>query len=154
MRPAFRARQKELGELNAILADNISGMREIKAFNREDIEASRISVRIDNYRNSMLRALRLMATFGPAVEWSAALGTVVVVFFGGRLAFEQVLTPGDLVAFFAYLGQFYQPVRQLTMAWEGIQEAAAGADRVVELLDEEPDVDTIRAPSGPTHRAR
>lgn len=154
VRPAFRARQKELGELNAILADNISGMREIKAFNREDIEASRISVRIDNYRNSMLRALRLMATFGPAVEWSAALGTVVVVFFGGRLAFEQVLTPGDLVAFFAYLGQFYQPVRQLTMAWEGIQEAAAGADRVVELLDEEPDVDTIPGAVPLTERAQ
>lgn len=140
VRPAFRERQKELGELNAILADNISGIREIMAFNREDIEAVRISGRIDNYKNSLLRALRLMATFGPAVEWSAALGTVVVVYFGGRLAFQQVLTPGELVAFFAYLGQFYQPVRQLATAWEGIQEAAAGADRVVELLDETPDV--------------
>ncbi len=140
MRPAFRARQKELGELNAILADNISGIREIMAFNREDIEAVRISGRIDNYKNSLLRALRLMATFGPAVEWSAALGTVVVVYFGGRLAFQQVLTPGELVAFVAYLGQFYQPVRQVATAWEGIQEAAAGADRVVELLDETPDV--------------
>ncbi len=143
VRPAFRERQRQLGELNAILADNISGMREIKAFNREDIEASRISNRIENYKNSLLRALRLMATFGPAVEWSAALGTVLVVYYGGRLAFQKVITPGELVAFFAYLGSFYGPIRQLTTAWEGIQEAAAGADRVVELLDATPDVDDL-----------
>jgi len=143
VRPAFRERQKELGELNAILADNISGIREIKAFTREDVEARRISARIENYKNSLLRALRLMATFGPAVEWSASLGVVIVLYFGGRLAFQELLTLGDLAAFFLYLNQFYTPIRQLTMAWEGIQEAAAGADRVAELLDEEPDVDDL-----------
>ncbi len=141
VRPAFRRRQKELGELNAIVSDNLSGIREIKAFTREPVEQARISERIENYKGSLLHALRLMATFGPAVEWSAALGTVIVVFFGGRLAYTGVLSPGDLVAFFAYLGQFYQPIRQLTQSWEAIQEASAGADRVFQLLDEEPDVD-------------
>lgn len=143
VRPAFRKRQEQLGELNAILASNISGIREIKAFTREDVEAVRVSRRIDDYKNSMLDALRLMATFGPAVEWSASLGGVIVIYFGGRLAFQQVLTPGDLAAFFLYLNQFYTPIRQLASAWEGIQEAAAGADRVVELLDQEPDVDDL-----------
>jgi ATP-binding cassette, subfamily B, bacterial len=140
VRPAFRERQKELADLNATLADNLSGIREIKAFTREETEAMRISHHIDRYRDSMLRALRLMATFQPFVEFSSSLGTIVVIYFGGRLAFQQVLSIADLVAFFLYLEMFYQPVRNLSAVWEQFQEALAGADRVTELLEEEPDV--------------
>jgi len=140
VRPAFRERQQELGELNATLNDNLSGIREIKAFTREEVEAGRVSEHIDRYRDSMLKALRLMATFHPFVEFSSSLGTVGLIYFGSRLVLRQVLPLEDLVAFFLYLGQFYQPIRALSNAWEGIQEALAGAERVAELLDETPDV--------------
>jgi ATP-binding cassette subfamily B protein len=140
VRPAFRARQNELGELNATLNDNLSGIREIKAFTREETEAGRVSTHIDRYRDSMLKALRLMATFRPFVEFTSTLGTVGLIYFGGKLALGRVLPLEDLVAFFLYLGQFYQPVEALSGAWEGIQEAMAGAERVAELLDESPDV--------------
>ena len=140
VRPAFRARQKELGELNASLNDNLSGIREIKAFTREEIEASRVGKYIVRYRDSMLRALKLMSVFGPFVEFASSLGTIVVIYFGGQLAFKQTLPIEDLVAFFLYLEMFYQPVRVLSGVWEGVQEALAGADRVSELLDETPDV--------------
>ena len=140
VRPAFRERQKELGELNATLNDNLSGIREIKAFTQEEREALRIRTHIHNYRDSLLRALRLMATFQPFVEFASSLGTVVVIYFGGRLAFQEVLSIADLVAFFLYLEMFYQPVRALSGAWESVQEALAGGDRVAELLQEEPEV--------------
>jgi len=140
VRPAFRTRQVELAELNASINDNLSGIREIKAFVRETIEESRISRRIDNYRDSLLRALKLMAVFGPFVEFASSLGTVVVIYFGGRLAFNQQLAIEDLVAYFLYLELFYQPVRVLGSVWENIQEALSGAERVGELLDESPDV--------------
>jgi ATP-binding cassette, subfamily B, bacterial len=140
VRPAFRNRQKELAELNASINDNLSGIREIKAFTREEAEAGRIGTHIDRYRDSLLHALRLMATFNPLVEFSSSLGYIVVVYFGGVLAFRQTLSLGDLVAFFLYLNMFYQPVRALTGVWEQIQEAMAGADRVAELLAEEPEV--------------
>jgi ATP-binding cassette subfamily B protein len=140
VRPAFRERQSELGELNASLNDNLSGIREIKAFTREEVEASHIGEHIDRYRDSMLKALRLMATFRPFVEFVSSLGTVGLIYFGGRLVLGQVLPLEDLVAFFLYLSQFYEPVRALSGAWEGIQEALAGAERVAELLDETPDV--------------
>jgi len=140
VRPAFRERQKELGELNAALNDNLSGIREIQAFTREDVEAKRIDGSINRYRDSLLHALRLMATFQPFVNLSSSLGTIVVIYFGGRLALQQVLPIEDLVAYFLYLDMFYQPVRSLSGAWEHIQEALAGADRVAELLDEVPDV--------------
>ncbi|MEZ4634109.1 MAG: ABC transporter ATP-binding protein [Caldilineaceae bacterium] len=141
VRPAFRVRQRELGELNAILQDNLSGIREIKTFTREDTEAQRISLRINNYKNSLLHALKMMATFEPFINFSSALGLIVVIYFGGRMALSGALPIEDLVAFFLYLEMFYQPVRHLSSAWEQVQEALAGAERVSELLDEEPDVD-------------
>ncbi|MCY4081202.1 MAG: ABC transporter ATP-binding protein [Caldilineaceae bacterium] len=140
VRPAFRERQAELGELNAILQDNLSGIREIKTFTRERMESERIGVRIDNYKRSLLHALRLLATFEPFVHFASALGVVVVIYFGGRLALGGELPIEDLVAFFLYLELFYQPVRHLSHAWEAIQEALAGAERVSELLHEEPDI--------------
>jgi len=146
VRPAFRERQKELGQLNATLNDNLSGIREIKAFTQEDREALRIEKHIYRYRDSMLRALRLMATFEPFIDFASSLGTVIVIYVGGRLAFQRTLPLADLVAFFLYLDLFYQPVRSLSGAWESIQEALAGGDRVAELLDEEPEVsETDRA---------
>ncbi len=140
VRPAFRERQKVLGDLNATLNDNLSGIREIKAFTREQDELHRIGVKIDRYRQSLLRALRLMATFQPFVEFTSSLGSIVVIYFGGQLAFNQTLSVADLVAFFLYLEMFYQPVRNLSTAWENIQGALAGADRVGDLLEEEPEI--------------
>ncbi len=138
--PAFHRRQHDLGELNATLQDNLSGMREIKTFTRETAEAERVAKRIYKYRDSNLRALKLMATFEPFVNLAAGAGVIVVIFFGGRMALAGTLPVADLVTFFLYLELFYQPVRQLSAAWEQLQEAVAGAERVTELLDETPDV--------------
>jgi ATP-binding cassette subfamily B protein/subfamily B ATP-binding cassette protein MsbA len=140
VRPAFRIRQQELGNLNAMLNDNLSGIREIKAFTREAQEAVRIDERIDVYYRSNLRALKLMATFQPFVDFTSSIGTLIVIYFGGRLALQGVLPVSDLVAFFLYLEMFYAPVRNLSNAWEAIQSSLAGADRVAGLMaeDEEP----------------
>jgi ATP-binding cassette subfamily B protein/subfamily B ATP-binding cassette protein MsbA len=140
VQPAFRHRQKELGELNAVLNDNISGIREIKAFSREEAEAERIGISIDRYKSSLLRALRLMAMYSPFIEFTSSLGMLIVLFFGGRLAFEGQLSIADLVAFFFYLEMFYAPVRVLGNAWENVQQSLAGADRVADLLDESPEM--------------
>ncbi len=140
VRPAFRLRQVELGELNAALNDNISGIREIQAFTREDSEADRIWSRIVRYRDSLLRALRLMAVFHPSIEFTASLGTIVLIYFGGRLVLHGELPIADLVAYFLYLELLYQPVRALGSAWESVQQSLAGADRIAELLEQEPDV--------------
>lgn len=141
VRPAFSARQKELGELNAILNDNLSGMREIKTFTREDQELHRIRWRIDSYRDSLLHALKMMAIFQPFIQFTSALGTIVVIYFGGRLILQQTLSVADLVGFFLYLELFYQPLHHLSDAWEKIQESVASADRVAELLEEKIEAD-------------
>lgn len=140
VRPAFRERQKELGNLNAILNDSLSGIREIKAFTREEEEMQRVDQGINRYRASLLGALKLMAIFQPFVEFTSSLGQLIVIYFGGRLALQGVLSVADLVAFFLYLEIFYQPVRDLSNAWEAIQGSLAGADRVADLLAEQPEM--------------
>jgi len=140
VRPAFRARQSKLGELNAALNDNLTGVREIKAFAREELELVRVGDRIKQYRDSMLRALRLMATFHPLIEFSSSLGTIVLIYFGGRFILGQTLAIEDLVAFFLYLELLYQPVRELSRVWESFQQALVGAERVNDLFMEAPSV--------------
>ncbi len=154
VRPAFRFRQKELGDLNALLNENIAGIREIKAFTREQAESYRVGERIDRYRSALLRALRLMATFSPFIEFASSLGMLVVIYFGGQLAYQGLLPIGDLVAFFLYLEILYQPIRNLSSAWESVQTALAGADRVSELLDQAPEIEDQTRPlplSEPVH---
>ena len=146
VRPAFRRRQHDVGELNAVLNDSIAGIREIKAFNRESEQLDRVENGIEQYRVSLLTALRLMAIFQPFIDFSTSIGQLVVIFFGGQLALQGILPVADLVAFFLYLEMFYQPIRALGMSWENVQEAMAGFDRVAELLNEEPDV---TAPADP-----
>lgn len=146
VRPAFRRRQHEVGELNAILNDSIAGIREIKAFNRESEQLERVELGIERYRVSLLTALRLMAIFQPFIDLSTSIGQLVVIFFGGQMALQGTLPIADLVAFFLYLEMFYQPIRALGMSWENVQEAMAGFDRVSELLSESPEV---RSPADP-----
>jgi len=147
VRPAFRRRQREVGELNAILNDSIAGIREIKAFNRESEQLERVEIGIERYRVSLLTALRLMAIFQPFIDLSTSIGQLVVIFFGGQMALQGILPIADLVAFFLYLEMFYQPIRALGMSWEQVQEAMAGFDRVSELLSEEPDVTSPPEPT-------
>lgn len=139
VRPAFRKRQKELGDLNALLNDNVSGIREIKAFTREEQELKRVYTGIDRYRSSMLGALKLMAIFQPFVDFASSLGSLIVIFFGGWLATQKMLSISDLVAFYLYLEMLYQPVRNLSSAWEAVQGGLAGADRISNLLAEQPE---------------
>lgn len=80
-----------------------------------------------------------MAIFQPFIQFTSALGTIVVIYFGGQLILRQTLTIADLVAFFLYLELFYQPLHHLSDAWEKIQEATASAERVADLLDQEPE---------------
>lgn len=136
VRPAFRNRQKALGEVNAMLNDNLSGIREIKAFTREQEEASRIRQGVDIYRLTQLNALKLMATFQPFVVFTSSLGTLIVIYFGGRLTLQGVMPIADLVAFFLYLEMFYAPIHNLSGAWEAVQSSLAGADRVAGLISE------------------
>ena len=135
VRPYFRASQKKMGELNGKLQDNISGVHEIQSFGREDHEADRVNDKNFEHIHAMLTALRISAVFHPSVEFISSIGTVLVVGFGGYLAMTTSLPVADIVAFMLYLGMFYGPVAGLANLLESTQQALAGAERVMTILD-------------------
>ena len=135
VRPFFRASQKCMGELNAQLQDSLSGLHEIQSFGQESYESGRVRVKNFEQVTAMLRALRASAVFHPSVEFLSSAGTVLVVFFGGFLAYRGQLSVEDIVAFVLYLSLFYAPVSGLANLLEGLQQSLAGAERVALILE-------------------
>ena len=135
VRPWFRLTQKKTGELNGKLQDNLSGLHEIQSFGREDYETERVNEKNFEQVDAQLFALRLSAIFHPSVEFVSSIGTILVVAFGGLLAYREGLAVEDVVAFVLYLGLFYAPVTGLANLLENMQQALAGAERVIAILD-------------------
>jgi len=135
VRPFFKASQKSMGELNAKLQDNLSGLHEIQSFGQEEEEAALVSESNFTQVRAMLRALRASAIFHPSVEFVSSIGTVLVVAVGGYLAYLEQLSVEDIVAFVLYLSLFYAPISSLASWLENLQQSLAGAERVTLILD-------------------
>ena len=135
VRPFFRISQKKMGELNGKLQDNLSGIHEIQSFGREEYETERVNEQNFEHIRAMLKALKISAVFHPSVEFISSLGTILVVGFGGYLAYRDGLSVEDIVAFLLYLGLFYGPVTGLANLLENMQQSMAGAERVLDVLD-------------------
>ena len=135
VRPYFRLSQKKTGELNGKLQDNLSGLHEIQSFGREDYETEQVNEKNFEHVRAQLTALRLSAIFHPSVEFISSIGTILVVAFGGLLAYREGLRVEDVVAFVLYLSLFYAPVSGLANLLENMQQALAGAERVLAVLD-------------------
>ncbi len=135
IRPNFKVSQKALAELNAKLQDNFSGIHEIQAFGQEEYEQFQITEHAGHFTKAMLHALNLSAVFHPGVEFLSSAGTVIVVGIGGVLAFQGGLSVADIVAFLLYLSLFYTPISGLARLLEEVQQAYAGAERVMVILD-------------------
>ena len=135
VRPNFRKSQKALAQLNAKLQDNLSGIHEIQAFGQEEYETGQVHGQASTYTGAMLHALNISAFFHPAVEFLSSIGTVIVVGVGGVLAFHHQISVSDIVAFLLYLSLFYTPISGLARLLEDTQQAYAGAERVMAILD-------------------
>ncbi len=140
IRPDFRAAQQNLAELNAGLQDNLSGIKEIQVFNQQHREVDNISRSAAKWRDAILRALKKSAIFHPGIEFFSSIGSVIVVGFGGWLAWQGRMNVADIVAFLMYLSLFYQPVTNLARVAEDVQTAIAGAERVFQVMDTAPDI--------------
>jgi ABC-type multidrug transport system fused ATPase/permease subunit len=140
VRPNFKISQNALAELNAKLQDNFSGIHEIQAFGQESYESSQVGNNANAYTKAILHALNLSAAFHPGVEFLSSAGTIIVVGAGGIIAFGGSLSVSDIVAFLLYLSLFYAPITGLARILEDIQQAYAGAERVMMVLDTPNDI--------------
>ena len=135
IRKIFRSLRQKTGDLNALIQDNISGIRVIASFAKEPEELERFKQK--NYENYFLHVqiLRLVHTLRPAVDLITEVGAVVVICFGGYKVLQGQLSAGTFVIFFPYLQRMYGPITGVTRFYNQIQRALASTERVFEVLD-------------------
>ena len=138
--PLFKADRVMLGELNAVVQDNLSGMKEIQAFGQEDRELVKMRKLCEHYADINVKANYANALFHPGIEFLTSMGTVIVVGIGGYLAMGGNMTVPDVIGFLMYLSIFYQPLAVLSRLFEDVQVSYAGAVRIFEVLDAESEV--------------
>ena len=136
IRPVYRRVRARLGDINAKLQDNLSGIRVIQAFAREDLEYKRFSRESERYYQARVKGIRYWSVFFPAIRFFGAMGTVIVLGVGSIMVVNGQLTLGTLVAFLAYITTIYDPINRLTEVDNIFQEAIAAGERIFELLDE------------------
>ncbi len=146
VKPLFNRNQAFLAKLNARFQEQISGIKEVKAFNKEQAEYMTMKEYAKEYARVNIRANFANGIYQPSVEAAISMGTAIVMGLGGALALKGSLTTADIVGFFVYLSMFYTPLSNLGRIVEDIQSARAGGVRVLALLDTEND---IKEPENP-----
>jgi len=141
VRPIYRRVRDRLGDINAELQDNISGIRVIQAFGQEQYELDRFTRRSTQYYEERVKGIRYWSSFFPAMSFVASLGMVIVLGFGAYRVFNGMLTLGGLVAFISYVASFYEPINRLVQVDNTVQQAIAAGERVFELLDTVPEIE-------------
>ena len=140
-RPLSMDIQQQLAVLTTRLEQNLRGARVVKAFAQEDAEIERFHRENDEWFGLSAEAVRLRAFNVPLIDFIAAIGTVFVVWYGGSLVIRGQLTLGELVAFWTYLGQLFQPVRRVGLIIPILAMASAAGERIFQILDAQSEVE-------------
>jgi ABC-type multidrug transport system fused ATPase/permease subunit len=135
---AYRRTRERMADVTASLQEDISGVRVVQAFRREDANYRRFVGVNDRYRYANVQTVNAASIYFPFVSLLSAVATAVVLGYGGVLVFDGQLSPGALFAFIGLLSNFFDPVQQLSQFYQTMLSAMAALDKIVEVLDTEP----------------
>ena len=138
-RRAFRVTRQTVGDVTANLQEDIVGVREAQAFNRTEANIERFRERNAANRAANLEAVAITSAFAPTIDVLSTLSIALVIGYGGYLVFAGSLTIGILTAFVLYVQQFFRPIQLISQLYTQLQAALAGAERIYNILDEEPE---------------
>jgi ABC-type multidrug transport system fused ATPase/permease subunit len=136
-RDRYRNQREATSDMNALLHDNIAGIRQIKSYAAESVEHIRFNQASEKLRQASLRMMRWWAIYSPGMSFIRMIGYVMVLGFGGAQVMSGDLTRGEFLAFFLFLSLFYEPIDRLNSLNQMILSGRAAADRVFEILDAE-----------------
>ncbi len=154
-RPAMQEVQQRLAELTAEAEESVSGVRIVKAFAREEHQLHRFRRAVARVFDQSIYSTRLQAFFSPLLGLLPQLGIALVLLIGGRQVISGDLSLGDFTAFYTYLAMLAAPMRMLGMAMGMAQRAIASGNRLFEILDREPRIESpAGAPTLPTGAGR
>ncbi len=137
-RPAIQETQQRIAELTADAEENISGVRVVKAFAREDRQLVRFQHTVGRVFNQAMVATRLEARYNPIIGFLPQLGLAAVLLLGGESVIHGHLTLGQFTAFYLYVNMLITPMRSLGVTLNLAQRATASGARIFQLLDREP----------------
>jgi ABC-type multidrug transport system fused ATPase/permease subunit len=135
---AYRRTREKVANVLAYLAENIAGIRVVQGFGRQGPAAAEFRRVNAEYREANMRTVRLAGIYFPGVEFLAALGTALILWFGGRRVLDGDLTIGVMVAFVGYLSSFFDPIQQLSQLYNTFQSAMAALEKILGVLETGP----------------
>ena len=141
-RERHRKVRKASSAMNSLLQDNVSGMRQIKAYAMEREEHARFNRASDALRRATLHVMRIWAVYRPGMHFLTSVGMVIVLWVGARQLMQGRIQAGDLTAFLLLLKFFYDPIESLHQLNQILQAGRAAGERVFDILDAEPEADT------------
>ncbi|HIB54995.1 MAG TPA: lipid A export permease/ATP-binding protein MsbA [Nitrospirales bacterium] len=131
--------QERIADLAALIKESLTGIRVVKAFVREDFEAARFHDVNKKYFRATMKGAQVAAFTSPVMEFVGSIGVAAVVWYGGYLVIQDVMTPGAFASFLTAVFLLYNPIRRLAHANNTIQRALAAAQRIFSVLDEQPE---------------
>jgi ABC-type multidrug transport system fused ATPase/permease subunit len=137
---AYSSVRERLGLVTATLAEDISGMRMVQAFVREQRATENFRTVARRYRDANMQTVVLNGVYFPFVSFLATLALAIVLGYGGHLYLNDAIALTTLFAFMLYVNNFFDPVQQLSQLYNTFLSAAAALDKIIGVLDEKPDV--------------
>lgn len=133
----YRGVRKATSFMNSLLMDNIGGIRQIKAYTREEAEHGRFNAASERLRQATLKVMRAWSFYNPTMMFLGATGSVLVLWFGGRQVLAGTMMPGQLTSFLVTLALVYEPIGRLHSLNQIFQAGRAASERVFDILDAE-----------------
>jgi ATP-binding cassette subfamily B protein/subfamily B ATP-binding cassette protein MsbA len=148
----YRVQREASSAMNALLMDNLQGVRAIKSFGREAHEDGRFADKAEGLRQGTLVVMKAWSFYSPAMAFCTAAGSALVLWIGGRQVIEGTMQVGDLVGFLFFLALFYEPIGRLHGLNQMLQSARAAGERVFDILDAPVEREPIPQPNAePEH---
>jgi ABC-type multidrug transport system fused ATPase/permease subunit len=137
---AYRATRERIAAVTAYLQESLSGVRVVRSFGQEGRHVSEMTELNEANRAANMQTVYLNAAYFPAVELLAAVGTAVILLYGGSQAIEGAIQVGIVVSFVGYLATFFEPIQELSQLYTTYQQGMAALDKIFDLLDTDPDM--------------
>jgi len=136
---AYRITREKIANITAYLQESLSGIRVVRSFGQEPRHIREMAALNEENRVANLKTVYLNASYFPAVELLSAIGTAVILLYGGYQALDGDVTIGVLIAFVGYLTTFFDPIQQISQLYTTYQQGMAALDKIFDLLDTAPD---------------
>ncbi|MDP9134531.1 MAG: ABC transporter ATP-binding protein, partial [Actinomycetota bacterium] len=137
---AYRLTREKIALVTAYLQETLSGVRIVRAFGQEPRHERQFSELNDENRDANMKTVYLNAAYFPSVELLSAIATAAILLYGGNQVLDNAVEIGVLASFVFYLQSFFDPIQQLSQLYTTYQSGMAALDKILDLLDEEPDL--------------